>query len=72
MLVLPLSYLQHRDPDTTFLLAKSIFAALPITLLFFVPFLLRDRLSFWAAYGIGITALVVGYFAHGAIAKLLN
>jgi len=48
MLVLPLAYLQHRDPDSTFQMARSILVALPITLLFFVPFLMRDRFSFGA------------------------
>lgn len=69
MLVLPLAYLQHRDATAAFDLAKSILVALPITLLFFVPFLLRDRLSFWSAYGIGCALLPLGYLAHRAIMR---
>jgi len=69
MLVLPLAYLQHRDATAAFDLAKSILVALPITLLFFVPFLLRGRLSFWGAYGIGCALLPLGYLAHRAIMR---
>ena len=72
MLVLPLAYLQHRDTASTFELARSILVALPITLLFFVPFLFRDRLSFWGAYAIGCALLPLGYIAHRAIMRALG
>jgi hypothetical protein len=72
MLVLPMAYLQHRDPATVFQLARSILVALPITLLFFVPFLIRDRLSFWGAYALGCALLPIGYFAHRAIMRALG
>jgi hypothetical protein len=72
MLVLPLAYLQHRDSGSAFELARSIFVALPITVLFFVPFLFRERLSFWGAYAIGCALLPVGYFVHRAILRALG
>ena len=72
MLVLPLAYLQHRDAGSVFDMARSILVALPITLLFFVPFLMRDRLSFWGAYAIGCALLPLGYFAHRAIMRALG
>lgn len=72
MLVLPLAYLQHRDTGTTFELAKSIFFALPITVLFFVPFLFRERLTFWGAYALGCALLPVGYFIHRAVLRALG
>lgn len=72
MLVLPLAYLQHRDPGSVFDMARSILVALPITLLFFIPFLLRDRLSFWGAYALGCALLPVGYLAHRAIMRALS
>jgi hypothetical protein len=72
MLVLPMAYLQHRDPATVFQLARGILVALPITLLFFVPFLFRDRLSFWGAYALGCALLPIGYFAHRAIMRALG
>ena len=54
-------------------LAQSIFVAIPISLTFFLPFLLSGRLglSFWQAYGLGCLALPVGYFVHRAVARAL-
>lgn len=72
MLVLPLAYLQHRDPGSVFQMARSILVALPITLLFFVPFLMRDRFSFWGAYALGCALLPVGYLVHRAIMRALG
>jgi hypothetical protein len=73
MLVLPLSYQEHRDASATILMAKSIFIAIPVSLLFFVPFLLTERLSlgFWQAYALGCGALPVGFFIHRTVTKLL-
>ena len=73
MLVLPLSYLEHESAQTSIVLARSIFVAIPISLCFFVPFLLADRLSlsFWQAYGLGCLALPVGYLVHRFITKAL-
>jgi hypothetical protein len=72
MLALPLAYAQHRDVASVFEMARSILVALPVTVLFFVPFLLRDRLSFWAAYGLGCLLLPLGYVIHGAVMRLLG
>jgi len=72
MLVLPLAYLQHRDAGSAFQTARSILVALPFTLLFFIPFLMRDRFSFWGAYAFGCALLPVGYFLHRAIMRALG
>ena len=72
LLVLPLAYLQHRDADSAFQMARSILVALPITVLFFIPFLMRDRFSFWGAYALGCALLPVGYFVHRAIMRVLG
>lgn len=72
LLVLPLAYLQHRDAGSVFDMARSILIALPITLLFFVPFLMRDRLSFWGAYALGCALLPLGYFVHRAVMRALG
>ena len=72
LLVLPLAYLQHRDAGSVFNMARSILVALPITVLFFVPFLMRDRFSFWGAYALGCALLPVGYFMHRAIMRALS
>jgi len=69
LLVLPLSQLQHGDGENTITFAKSIFVALPVTLTFFLPFFLSERLglSFWQAYALGCLALILGYFLHRAV-----
>ena len=72
LLVLPLAYLQHRDTASVFEMAKSILVALPISLLFFFPFLMRDRFSFWGAYAIGCALLPIGYLVHRAIMRALG
>ena len=71
--VLPLSYFEHQSTENSFLLAKSIFVAIPVSLLFFVPFLLSSKypLSFWQAYGLGCVALPIGYLIHRTVTKLL-
>lgn len=73
MLVLPLSHLQSDNPQNTFLLAKSIFVAIPVSLMFFVPFLLAARFSlgFWQSYALGCVLLAVGYFVHRAVTHSL-
>ena len=72
LLVLPLAYLQHKDPGSAFQMARSILVALPITVLFFIPFLMRDRFSFWGAYAAGCALLPVGDFMHRAIMRALS
>jgi hypothetical protein len=71
MLVLPLSFREHGNPETSILLAKSIFLAIPVTLTFFVPFLFAGRfgLSFWQAYGLGAGALAVGFVVHRLVTE---
>ncbi len=73
LLVLPLSYTQHGDSGTSFELARSIFVAIPVTLAFFLPFLLGERfgLGFWGAYAIGAGLLPVAFVVHRAITRLL-
>jgi hypothetical protein len=72
MLVLPLSFREHGSTETSMLLARSIFVAVPISLTFFLPFLLSERLSlsFWQAYALGCAALPVGFFVHRAVTRL--
>ena len=40
MLVLPLSYQEHGSAESSIVLARSIFIAIPVSLTFFLPFLL--------------------------------
>ncbi len=64
MLVLPFSYWQHRDPALAIKLAQEIFLAIPVSLMFFFPFALANRLglTFWKAYASGITLLLLAFF----------
>jgi hypothetical protein len=73
LLVLPFAYMQHGHAGNTVVLAKSIFTAVPVTLAFFIPFLLAERLrlSFWQAYTLACLTLCIGFFAHRAVARLL-
>jgi len=53
--------------------AKSVFMAVPISLLFFVPFLFSEKfnLGFWSCYFIGIGFLGIGYFIHTSLMKVI-
>jgi hypothetical protein len=69
MLALAFSFAEYRDPAASVTFAKSVFVAIPVSMLFFVPFLLAERfhLGFLAAYGIGLVLLTGGYFIHRSI-----
>ena len=73
LLVLPLSYREHGDAETSIVLAKSIFFAIPVSLTFFLPFLLAGRLglSFWQAYTLGAAALPIGFVVHRLVTRAL-
>lgn len=66
LLTLPFSYAEYNDPAASIKFAQSIFTAVPLSLLFFVPFLLAAKLpfGFWGLYLSGIALLVAGYFIH--------
>ena len=55
------------------MVAKSILIAVPISLTFFLPFLLAERfaLSFWHAYLLGCLALPAGFLVHRAVTRAL-
>jgi threonine/homoserine efflux transporter RhtA len=72
LLVLPLSYIQHGDSTNTFDLARSIFIAIPVTLAFFLPFLVGERfgLGFWGAYALGAALLPAAFLVHRQVSRL--
>jgi uncharacterized membrane protein YczE len=72
LIALAFSYTEYKNPQATIVFAKSIFVAVPVTLLFFIPFLFYEKLhiSFWQAYAIGLGMLVIGYFLHKTILTL--
>lgn len=73
LLALAFSYLEWGDAKQSVEYAKSIFVAIPVSLLFFVPFLLAEKLSlsFWSCYVSGVVLLGLGYFIHDYIIKLV-
>lgn len=73
LLVLAFSYAEYRDPDSSIRFAKSIVTAVPLSLLFFIPFLLAQKIQigFWGLYALGLCLLVCGYFAHVFLMKIL-
>ena len=66
LIVLALSKMQNAETGNAYILAKSIFVAIPATLVFFVPFLLAEKLkiSFWTSYVSGFLLLSVSFFVH--------
>ncbi|MEZ4743686.1 MAG: hypothetical protein R3B45_14785 [Bdellovibrionota bacterium] len=73
LLALAFSHMEWQEAKQSVEYAKSIFVAIPVSLLFFVPFLLAERfnLGFWACYTSGILLLALGYVLHVYIMKLL-
>ncbi len=66
LIILAFSKIQNPETQASSDLAKSIFVGVPSTLVFFIPFLLADKLklSFWTCYISGILLLSVGFFIH--------
>lgn len=71
MLALAFSQAEYRDWEKSVGFAKSILVAVPLSLLFFVPFLFADKLRwpFWGLYLSGLALLVVGYVVHAAMVR---
>ena len=72
LIALAFSYLAHKNPETSITFAKSILIGVPVSYLFFLPFFFAKTLgmNFWLIYSIGISLLVLGYFAHKYILSL--
>lgn len=66
LLALPFSYLEYQNPENSARFAQSIFAAVPLTLFFFIPFLLAAKIpfGFWGLYVAGLILLIAAYFIH--------
>ncbi len=64
MLVLIISQMQTKSGLNTLTYARSIFYSLPLTSLFFIPFLIEDKtkIGFWPSYILGILLLAIGYY----------
>lgn len=73
ILAIAFAYTQHQDVAVTSQYAKSIILAVPVSWLFFVPFFFTEKfdLAFWPCWVAGLALLVVGYFIHQWILKLV-
>jgi hypothetical protein len=73
LLALAFSHLEWKDQAQSVEYAKSVFLAIPVSLLFFVPFFFAQKfnLSFWMCYSAGVFLLGVGYFIHTYLTKLI-
>ncbi len=73
LLALAFSHIEWGDTKQSVEYAKSVLVAVPVSLLFFVPFLLAQRfnLSFWTCYFTGIGLLGGGYFIHTYLSKMV-
>ncbi|MBT3922146.1 MAG: hypothetical protein HOF21_06175 [Nitrospina sp.] len=73
LIALAFSYSEHKNAQATIVFAKSIFVAVPVSFLFFVPFLLAGKLhlSFWQSYSAGLGMLIIGFFIHKTILTLI-
>lgn len=73
MLVLPMAYAQHHDTERTVEFAKSILIAVPVIMLFLLPFILALRygLSFWSSYVLACLWLIPAFFFHRYLVRLL-
>lgn len=71
IMVVSMTYMQTGDASAATRYALAIFAALPLTLMFFAPFFLYDRLkgNFWLYMLAGLALLYLGSFVHRALAE---
>ncbi len=74
IIALAISQFQWQDSTQTVEYAKGIFFAIPVSTMFFVPFLFSEKynLNFWSCYFIGIGLLGVGYIVHSYIFDKFN
>jgi len=71
VLAIIFSYWQYRDMQKLNEFAVSILAAVPLSLFFFVPFILNRwlKLNFSFSMILGFSCLYGAYLVHGAIFK---
>ena len=71
MMSLIFSYLEYRDMEKVNTFAVSILAAVPLSLAFFIPFLLNRwlRLNFAVTYALAFGCLALAYALHSILFK---
>lgn len=73
LLALAFSYAEHQNSEASITFAKSILVGVPVSWLFFVPFFFAGKfnLHFVASYGLGLVLLVLGFYLHQYLLKIL-
>ncbi len=73
LISIALSYNEHRNYEKTLMFAKSILVGIPVSLMFFIPFLFSKtfELNFLSTYLLGIFFLIIGYFIHKYITNFI-
>ncbi len=73
LIALVFSFAEHRDNAASIAFAKSILIGVPASWLFFIPFFFADRfhLGFTTCYILGLILLVIGFFLHQYIMKII-
>ena len=71
ILSIVLSYMEYRDMEKINQFALSILVAIPLSLFFFVPFVLNKwlKMNFPFTLALGIGCLALAYFLHRLIFK---
>lgn len=71
LIALAFGQMEFSDAKQSVVFAKSIFYAIPLSLTFFLPFLLAEKLNlnFWTCYVSGICLLGISYFIHQSLAN---
>lgn len=66
LIALAFSYKEWGNMESSYTYAKSIFIAVPLSLSFFIPFLVANKFdwSFWTTYILGIVLLIISFFIH--------
>lgn len=73
MLSILFSYLEYRDMQKINQFAVSILAAVPLSLSFFIPFLLNRwlKMSFPLTYALAAGSVALAYLVHSVTVKTL-
>jgi len=72
MLAILFSYIEYRDAGKVHQFVVSILVALPLSLSFFVPFLINKwiKVDFSVTYLLGIVCLLLAYCVHKLLFKM--
>lgn len=71
LMVTAFSYAEFKESEKSVEFAKSIFYSIPLSLTFFIPFLLAKKIKmpFWGMYFSGIILLVLSFLIHKSLFK---